>query len=133
MIKETIINYIFSRLQETSTIRGLIAFIGGLAGYSFSNNTEENLVYIILGIIGLIGAFFPDIIKKKSESLEEVKPLENEEPEKIISKSYSIGSNISLQSSNSKLQTSSKLPIEPSTIRNQETAISGEFSGFNDK
>lgn len=135
MIKETIINYIFSRLQEVSTVRGLVAFFGGMAGYSFSQDTSENLVYIILGVIGLIGALLPDIIKKK-EKISDVP--ESIPDEKIISspataKSYSIGSS-RMQSNNSKFPTSSnELSTRSSNGGNQETADAREFSGFNDK
>lgn len=134
MIKETIINYIFLRLQEASTIRGLVAFIGGMAGYSFSADTSENLVYIVLGVIGLLGTLLPDFIKKKeeitdvSDSFPDEKTISNSN----ITKSYSIGSS-RMQYKNAELQTSNELSTRSSDDRNQETTDAREFSGFNEK
>ena len=136
MIKETIINYIFSRLQEASTVRGIVAFIGGITGYSFSQDTSENLVYIILGVIGLLGSLLPDMIKKKEKeeisdvpkSISDEKTISNS----TINKSYSIGSS-RMQYKNAELQTTNELSTRSSDDRNQETTNVREFSSFNDK
>lgn len=150
MITEMVIKYIFSRLQEASTIRGLISFIGGLLGYSFSSNTTENLVYIILGIIGFIGALLPDkLIKKETPIKEEIsnETIEDatiedatiEESEKQIGwndSSTIIKPSVIVQRKPTKLQIPNKVQPKSAFSREQKQPNKepiNEFSGFNDK
>ena len=65
-MKSVIIRYIISRLTEASTIRGIVLSIGSIAGYKFSSDQTDSLVWGILGIVGFIGTFIPDLIKKPS-------------------------------------------------------------------
>lgn len=145
MITEMVIKYIFSRLQEASTIRGLISFIGGLLGYSFSSNTTENLVYIILGIIGLIGALIPDKLGKKETPIKEeisnetIEDATIEESEKQIGwndSSTIIKPSVIVQRKPTKLQIPNKVQPKSAFSREQKQPNKepiNEFSGFNDK
>lgn len=66
-----IIPYLLERLSETSTIRSLILLGGSIVGYQPSEDLTNNLVFIILGLAGLLGSSLPDNIKlltKKEET-----------------------------------------------------------------
>lgn len=65
-----IIPYVLERLSETSTIRSLILIGGSIVGFQPSEDLTNNLVFIILGLAGLLGASLPDNIKlpKKEET-----------------------------------------------------------------
>ncbi|MFZ4701868.1 MAG: hypothetical protein ACOYMG_17620 [Candidatus Methylumidiphilus sp.] len=55
-------NYIQDRLKESSTIRGIIIALAGLAGYAL---TEADAVQLIAAgniLAGIIGAALPDKI-----------------------------------------------------------------------
>lgn len=56
-------NYIFTRLNEASTWRGMVALLMSLG---ISLNPEQQAAFLTLGlaIIGGIGAFFGDKFKK---------------------------------------------------------------------
>lgn len=70
-MKSYIIQYILKRLQETSTIKGLILFIASVAGLTLSAEQTNAAVYIVLGIVGLVGASLPDkIVDKPKEGKE---------------------------------------------------------------
>lgn len=62
-MKKIIIKYILKRLTETSTIRGLVILFGTAIGYHFSGAQTDDIVYIVLGIVGLIGSVLPDSIR----------------------------------------------------------------------
>lgn len=70
MNTKIIIPYVLERLSETSTIRSLILLGGSIIGFQPSEDLTNNLVFIILGLAGLIGASLPENIKhlKKEES-----------------------------------------------------------------
>lgn len=69
-MKELIINYILSRLQEASTWRGIILLVGG--GWARSNPEQvEAIIPITLAIAGAVGAFMPDMTKSVEEVTEE--------------------------------------------------------------
>jgi hypothetical protein len=59
-MKNVVIRYILRRLTEASTIRGLVLGIGAAAGLIFSPEQTDALVWIVLGLVALIGTFFPD-------------------------------------------------------------------------
>jgi hypothetical protein len=66
-----IIPYLLERLSETSTIRSLILLGGSIVGYQPSESLINNLVFIILGLAGLLGASLPDNIKLLTKKEEE--------------------------------------------------------------
>ena len=75
-MKSLIIRYILKRLLEASTVRGLVIFIGSIIGYHFSDTQTNDIVYIILGIAGLIGTLLPDVIGKSiQESIDDQAPV----------------------------------------------------------
>ena len=51
--------YILDRLSEMSTWRGIVAMVTA-AGVALSPDQSNAIVAAGLGIIGVIGAFFPD-------------------------------------------------------------------------
>lgn len=51
--------YIIDRLSETSTWRGIIALVTA-AGIALSPEQANAITAAGLGVIGVIGAFFPD-------------------------------------------------------------------------
>jgi len=61
-MKNIILKYVLKRLMETSTLRGLVILFGTLIGYHLSGTQTDNIIYIILGIVGLIGSLLPDSI-----------------------------------------------------------------------
>lgn len=63
-MKNLIVQYLIKRLLETSTLRGLILLVGTVVGYHFSDAQTNNLIYIVLGIVGVIGSFLPDNLNK---------------------------------------------------------------------
>jgi hypothetical protein len=65
-----IIPYVLERLSETSTIRSLILLGGSIVGYQPSEDLTNNLVFIILGLAGILGASLPDNIKLLSKKEE---------------------------------------------------------------
>lgn len=50
--------------METSTLRGLVILLGSVIGYHFSGAQTDDIIYIILGIAGLIGSVLPDSVGK---------------------------------------------------------------------
>ena len=52
--------FIYNRLQEPSTWRGLILLVAGLIGLEFSPTQETATINVVLAIVGAIGAFTPD-------------------------------------------------------------------------
>ena len=64
-MKNLIIQYIFKRLSEASTIRGIILSLCSLIGYSLDVQQTDSLVWIVLGIVGIVGSFFPDRLGKQ--------------------------------------------------------------------
>lgn len=90
IMKNMIIHYIFRRLNETSTLRGIILFISGISGVVLSSQQTESTVYIVLGIVGLIGALLPDKIpsitkKQKIDSAQEELKTSDSSPSYIPS------------------------------------------------
>lgn len=71
MNTKIIIPYVLERLSETSTIRSLILLGGSIVGYQPSESLINNLVFIILGLAGLLGASLPDNIKLLTKKEEE--------------------------------------------------------------
>lgn len=61
-MKQLIINYILSRLQEASTWRGIIMLVGGGWAHQHPDQAEA-IIPIAIALAGAIGAFLPD--KKK--------------------------------------------------------------------
>ena len=55
-----IMNYILARLQEASTLRGIIIGIAGLIGYHLSDTDAVTLIAAGNILAGLIGAALPD-------------------------------------------------------------------------
>lgn len=76
-MKSIIIHYILKRLTEASTLKGLILAISGAFGVALSQDQTNSAVWIILGIVGMIGSLLPDKFErnKKPES-----DVPNEEP-----------------------------------------------------
>ena len=75
-MKSLIIRYILKRLLEASTVRGLVLQVGSVIGYHFSDSQTNDIVYIILGIVGLIGTFLPDNFGKTiQESIDDQAPV----------------------------------------------------------
>jgi len=58
---QIVVSYLFNRLKEPSTWRGIIAMGIGL-GWAVTDIQIEYIVTAGLGFIGLIGAIFPDKI-----------------------------------------------------------------------
>lgn len=54
--------YVIDRLKEASTWRGIVAFATAL-GVGLTPEQSNAIIAVGLGIIGVIGAFFPDIGK----------------------------------------------------------------------
>jgi len=59
----TMIKYVFDRLSEASTWRGLIA-LAVATGIAFSPEQVEAIIATGLAIVGLVGVLFPDHIGK---------------------------------------------------------------------
>ncbi|PZN82524.1 MAG: hypothetical protein DM484_06270 [Candidatus Methylumidiphilus alinenensis] len=58
-------NYILARLQEASTLRGIIIAIAGMVGYSLSEADAVQLIAAGNILAGIIGAALPDNLSKK--------------------------------------------------------------------
>jgi hypothetical protein len=58
--------FILNRLKEPSTWRGLVALATAF-GAKLSPDQAEAIIIVGIGIIGLVGAFFPDKMEKKVE------------------------------------------------------------------
>ena len=83
-MKNIILKYILKRLTETSTLRGIVILLGSIIGYHFSGAQTDDIVYIILGIAGLVGSFFPDNLGKVLEdSVKDNIKTNNEQQESI--------------------------------------------------
>lgn len=54
------LDYIKQRLCETSTLRGLVFLIGGIAGLKLSDGDVMTVVSFAQLVAGLIGAALPD-------------------------------------------------------------------------
>lgn len=85
-MKNLIVQYIIKRLLEASTLKGLILLVGSMVGYHFSDAQTNNLIYIILGVVGVIGSFLPDNLNKVithsvSDSASGVVPESTETPQ----------------------------------------------------
>jgi hypothetical protein len=76
-MKSIIIQYILKRLSEASTIRGIILSVSAAIGITLQSQQTDSLVWIVLGIIGLVGTFFPDTVGKNKEESKPVEPKEN--------------------------------------------------------
>lgn len=63
-MKTTIIRYFIHRLTEASTIRGIVLFVSSMIGQQLSGDQTDSLVWIVLGFVGLLGTFLPDIVTK---------------------------------------------------------------------
>jgi hypothetical protein len=59
-MKDMIIRYTLNRLTEPSTIRGFILFLSSATGLSLSTQQTNSAVWVVLGIVGLIGTILPD-------------------------------------------------------------------------
>lgn len=53
--------YIKARLSESSTIRNIVLFIGGLISISYGANSEGFISYVLI-FVGFLGTVLPDII-----------------------------------------------------------------------
>ncbi len=80
-MKNIIIQYILRRLTETSTIRGIVLFVTSAAGLALSPEQTNASVYIVLGIVGLIGTLLPDNIGKAKETLPPIAENQQEQLE----------------------------------------------------
>lgn len=80
-MKNIILKYVLKRLMETSTLRGLVILFGTLIGYHFSGAQTDNIIYIILGIVGLIGSVLPDSIGKIVEDAVHEKVKTDDKPD----------------------------------------------------
>ena len=58
-------NFILARLQEASTLRGIIIAIAGMVGYSLSEADAVQLIAAGNILAGIIGAALPDNLSKK--------------------------------------------------------------------
>lgn len=56
------IKFLYARLSEPSTWRGIIALLTA-AGIALSPEQVEAIIVAGLGLIGIAGAFFPDKVK----------------------------------------------------------------------
>lgn len=77
MIAEKLIAYILDRLQETSTIRGLIYFFGSLLGIAITPETANSIIYLILGFAGMVSVLLPDKFKNKTLPHEDSNEVSN--------------------------------------------------------
>lgn len=82
-MKELILQYVLNRLEEASTLKGIILFITSIFGLTIDASTTNNLVYIALGVVGLIGALLPnhlsDVNKNPKEVVHDNTLLENKD------------------------------------------------------
>lgn len=70
--------------METSTLRGLVILLGSVIGYHFSGAQTDDIIYVVLGIAGLIGSILPDSIGKVVEDVahEKVKTVDKPDDSK---------------------------------------------------
>lgn len=61
-MKTTIIRYFIHRLTEASTIKGIVLFVSSMIGQQLTGDQTDSVVWIVLGFVGLLGTFLPDII-----------------------------------------------------------------------
>jgi len=61
---KNLMQYLYNRFKEPSTWRGVVALLTA-AGVTFSPDQAALIVSAGIGLIGAIGAFFPDVMKKK--------------------------------------------------------------------
>jgi hypothetical protein len=59
-MKTIIIHYIIRRLTEASTLKGIILSVASAMGLALSGQQTDSAVWIVLGIVGIIGSLFPD-------------------------------------------------------------------------
>jgi hypothetical protein len=52
--------YLLARLQETSTVKGVIFIVGGLLGVSLTDADAVTLIAAANIIAGILGAVLPD-------------------------------------------------------------------------
>lgn len=73
-----LIRYVFNRLTEASSIRGLVLAFSSFAGLVLSEQQTSNTVWIVLGIVGLLGSFLPDRLTsqntRKTDSIPQEPP-----------------------------------------------------------
>lgn len=80
-MKKAIIRYIISRLTEASTIRGIILSVGSVVGYNLNVDQTDSLVWVVLGLVGFVGTFIPDLMTKpKVETVQSVEDTDNVPP-----------------------------------------------------
>ncbi len=60
-----LIQYIFQRLSEASTIRGLVLTISSLMGLTISPTNTDNIIFVVIGLVGILGTILPDNLTKK--------------------------------------------------------------------
>jgi hypothetical protein len=63
-MKNIIIQYILKRLTEASTLKGIILSVSGACGIVLSQDQTNSAVWIVLGIVGIIGSLLPDNFNK---------------------------------------------------------------------
>jgi hypothetical protein len=59
-MKNIIIQYILKRLTEASTLKGIILSVSSACGLVLTQDQTNSAVWIVLGIVGLIGSLMPD-------------------------------------------------------------------------
>lgn len=63
-MKNIILQYIFKRLTEASTLKGIILSVSSASGLVLSQDQTNSAVWIVLGIVGIIGSLMPDTFGK---------------------------------------------------------------------
>jgi intracellular septation protein A len=61
--------FILNRLQEASTMRGIIATLAGLVTW-IKPEQVDSIVAIALVLIGVVGVITPDSLRKRERTLE---------------------------------------------------------------
>lgn len=59
-----IVEYVLSRLAESSTWRGIVLSLAGAAGWNLSDTKVTAIVSFGVALAGLLGAVLPDKLKK---------------------------------------------------------------------
>lgn len=85
-MKSIIIQYILKRLTEASTIKGIILSLSGAFGIALSQDQTNSVVWIVLGIVGLIGSLLPDTFSRKTKETvpEKTEVTSNTEDQPIV-------------------------------------------------
>lgn len=87
-MKNIVIQYILKRLLEASTLRGIILSVGAVIGFHFSDRQTDDIIYIVLGLVGIVGSLLPDNIGKSisdaaHDQTKSLTPEQEEEENKV--------------------------------------------------